>query len=147
MRLYPSTIFSLQVLWEGFIVGRFCNSPSSSAWFLRGIHTETGGSGCHFYEGIVFHWIQMSTGKAMAPHSRTLAWKISWTEAPGRLQSMGLRRVAHDWETSLSLFIFLHWRRKWQPTPVFLPGESQGRGSLMGCRLWGRTESDTTEAT
>ena len=39
------------------------------------------------------------------------------------------------------------WRRKWQPTPVFLPGESQGRGSLVGCRLWGRTESDTTEAT
>ena len=42
---------------------------------------------------------------------------------------------------------FLHWRRKWQPTPVFLPGESQGRGSLVGCRLWGRTESDTTEVT
>ena len=41
----------------------------------------------------------------------------------------------------------MHWRRKWQPTPVFLPGESQGQGSLMGCRLWGRTESDTTEAT
>ena len=40
-----------------------------------------------------------------------------------------------------------HWRRKWQPTPVFLPGESQGRQSLVGCRLWGRTESDTTEAT
>ena len=46
-----------------------------------------------------------------------------------------------------SLFTFMHWRRKWQPTPVFLPGESQGRGSLLGCRLWGRTESDTTEAT
>ena len=44
-------------------------------------------------------------------------------------------------------FTFMHWRRKWQPTPVFLPGESQGRGSLMGCRLWGRTESDTTEVT
>ena len=44
-------------------------------------------------------------------------------------------------------FIFMHWGRKWQPTPVFLPGESQGRGSLVGCRLWGRTESDTTEAT
>ena len=42
---------------------------------------------------------------------------------------------------------FLHWRRKWQPTPGFLPGESQGQGSLVGCRLWGRTESDTTEAT
>ena len=44
-------------------------------------------------------------------------------------------------------FHFMHWRRKWQPTPVFLPGESQGRGSLVGCCLWHRTESDTTEAT
>jgi len=78
----------------------------------------------------------------MAPHSSTLAWKISWTEEPGRLQSMGSLRVGHHWATSLSLFTFLHWRRKWQPTPVFLPGESQGRGSLVGCRLWGRTESD-----
>ena len=43
--------------------------------------------------------------------------------------------------------LFMHWRRKWQPTPVFLPGESQGRGSLGGCRLWGHTESDTTEVT
>ena len=49
--------------------------------------------------------------------------------------------------TSLSLFTFMHCRRKWQPTPVFLPGESQGRRSLVGCHLWGRTESDTTEAT
>ena len=48
---------------------------------------------------------------------------------------------------SLSLFSFMHWRRKWQPTPLFLPGESQGQGSLVGCRLWGRTESDMTEAT
>ena len=82
--------------------------------------------------------------KAMAPHSSTLAWKIPWTEEPGRLQSMGSLR---DWVTSLSLFTFMHWRGKWQPTPVFLPGESQGRGSLVDCRLWGRTESDTTEAT
>ena len=44
-------------------------------------------------------------------------------------------------------FPFMHWRRKWQPTPVFLPRESQGRGSLVGCRLWGRTESDMTEVT
>ena len=64
-----------------------------------------------------------------------------------RLQSMGSLRVGHDWATSLSLFTFMHWRRKWKPTPVFLPGESQGRGSLVGCRLWGRTESDTTEVT
>ena len=44
-------------------------------------------------------------------------------------------------------FTFMHWKRKWQPTPVFLPGESQGWGNLVGCRLWGRTESDTTKAT
>ena len=85
--------------------------------------------------------------KAMAPHSSTLAWKIPWTEEPGRLQSMGSLRVRYDWATSLSLFPFMHWRRKWQPTPVFFPGESQGRGSLVGCRLWGRTELDTTEVT
>ena len=41
----------------------------------------------------------------------------------------------------------MHWRRQWQPTPVFLPGEFQGQGSLVGCRLWGRTELDTIEAT
>ena len=81
------------------------------------------------------------------PHSSTLAWKIPWTEEPGRLQSMGSLRVGEDWATSLSLFTFMHWRRKWQPTPVFLPGECQGQGSLVGCCLWGRTESDTTEAT
>ena len=80
-------------------------------------------------------------------HSSTLAWKIPWTEEPGGLQSMGSLRVRHDWATSLSLFTFMHWRRKWQPTPVFSPGESQGRGSLVGCRLWGHTESDTTEVT
>ena len=85
--------------------------------------------------------------KAMAPHSSTLAWKIPWTEEPGRLQSMGLLRVGQDSATSLSLFTFMHWRRKWQPAPVFLSGKSQGRGSLVGCCLWGCTESDTTEAT
>ena len=75
-------------------------------------------------------------------HSSTLAWKIPWMEEPGRLQSMGSQRVGHDWANSLSLFTFMQWRRKWQPTPVFLPGESQGRGSLAGCRL-GVTQSRT----
>ena len=70
----------------------------------------------------------------MATHSSTLARKIPWMEESGRLQSMESLRV-------------MHWRRKWQATPVFLPGESQGRGSLVGCHLWGRTESDMTEAT
>ena len=84
----------------------------------------------------------------MALHSSSLAWKIPWTEGPGRLQSMGTLRVGHDRGTSLSLFAFMHWRRRGQPTPVFLPGESsQGQRSLVGFRLWGRTESDTTEAT
>ena len=84
------------------------------------------------------YMIALYVEKAMAPHSSTLAWKIPWAEEPGRLRSTGSLTVGHDWVTSLSLFTFMHWRRKWQPTPVFLPGESQGRGSLVGCRLWGR---------
>ena len=96
-----------------------------------------------------YSYINMSCflEKAMAPHSSTLAWKIPWMEEPGRLRSMGSLRVGHDWATSLSLFTVTHWRRKWQPTPVFLPGESQGWGSLVGCCLWDHTESDTTEVT
>ena len=69
------------------------------------------------------------TEKAMARHSSTLAWKIPWMEEPGGLQSMGSLRVGHDRATSLSLYTFMHWRRTWQPTPVLLPGESQGRGA------------------
>ena len=101
--------------------------------------------------------------KAMATHSSTLVWKIPWMEEPGRLQSQGslnkfiLKHTHTQWKkkknsqtqltTSLSFFTFMHWKRKWQPTPVFLPGESQGQRSLVGCRPWDRTESDTTEAT
>ena len=91
----------------------------------------------NFSDYIGFHWkgkcfFSQSYEKAMAPHSSTLAWKIPWTEEPGRLWSVELLRVGHDWvvhdwATSLSLFTFMHWRRKWQPTPVFLPGESQDR--------------------
>ena len=81
----------------------------------------------------------------MALHSSTLTWKIPWMEEPGRLQSMESLRVGHDWATSLSLFTFLHWRRKWQPTQVFLPGEFHGQRSLAGYRPWGGKESDTTE--
>ena len=136
--------------------------------------------------------------KAMAPHSSTLAWKIPWMEEPGRLQTMGSRRVGHAWATSLSLFTFMHWwrkwqstpvalawripgmgepggprsmgshrvghnwsdlaaaavrrccfrscwRRKWQPTLVFLPGKSHGQRDLAGYSPWGRKESDMTE--
>ena len=76
----------------------------------------------------------------MAPHSSALAWKIPWTEEPGRLQSMGSWRVRHDWANSLSFFTFMHW--KWQPTPAFLPGESQGQWSL-GATVCGVTQSRT----
>ena len=75
------------------------------------------------------------------------AWKIPWMEEPGGLQSMGLLKVRHSWVTSLSLLTFMYRRRKWQPTPVFLPGESQGQGSLVGCCLRGHTESNSTEMT
>ena len=81
--------------------------------------------------------------QAMAPLSSTLAWQIPWTEEPGRL---AVHVVAKS-QTRLSDFTFTHWRRKWQPTSVFLPGESQGWQCLVGCRLWGRTESDTTKVT
>ena len=89
----------------------------------------------HYWSNLV-HTYATNSEKAKAPHSSTLAWKIPWAEEPGRLQSMGFRRVGHNWATSLSLFTFMHWRRKRQPTPVFLPGESQGRGSLVGYCLW-----------
>ena len=83
-------------------------------------------------------------GQSISAAFSSICWPRVWGLY---LQSMGLLRVRHDWAMSLSLFTFMHWRRKGQPTPVFLPGESQGQGSLAGCRLWGRTESDTTEAT
>ena len=113
---------------------------------LRVIRPSWGGSytsrntNIFIFSGIFGCQMDYSCWKAMAPHSSTLAWKTPWMEGPGRLQSMGSLRVGHNWASSLSLFTFMHWRREWQPTPVFLPGESQGWGSLVGCRLWGHTE-------
>ena len=84
----------------------------------------------HFIEvWLIYSAIVPTIGEGDGTPLQTLAWKIPWTEEPGSLQSMGLRRVGHDWATSLSLFTLMHWRRKWQPTPVFSPGESQGRGA------------------
>ena len=83
----------------------------------------------------------------MAPHSSTLAWKSPWVEEPWWAAVHGVA----EGRTQLSNFTFtFHFHaleKERQPTPVFLPGESQGRGSLVGCHLWGPTESDTTEAT
>ena len=108
--------------------------------------------------------------KGMATHSSILAWRIPWTEEPGGLQSSKSQRVKEDWVTNtftflgteygvwlvpgasrldvpkiLCSFLISCWRRKWQPTPVFLPGEFHGQRSLVGCSPWGHKESDTTE--
>ena len=96
--------------------------------FFHGVAKES-----DMTERLHFHFHALE--KELATHSSVLAWRIPGTGEPGRLQSMGSRRVGHNWVTSPLLFTFMHWRRKWQPTPVFLPGESQGRGSLVGCRL------------
>ena len=82
----------------------------------------------------------MMLGEGNGTCSSSLAWKISWTEEPGGLQSSGSLRIRHDWATSLSLFTSTHWRRKWQPTPVFLPGESQGRRAWWAA-VYGVTQS------
>ena len=101
-----------------------------------------------------------SLEKEMATHSSILAWKIPWMEKPGGLQSVGSQIVRHDWAISLSFFMaslvvsgkestcqcrtckfdpwigMILWRRKWQPTPIFLPGKSQGLRSPVDCSLW-----------
>ena len=85
---------------------------------------------------------QDATEKAVAPYSSTLAWKIPWTEEPRRLQSMG--REESDTTEQLHFHVL---EKEMATHSSVLPGESQGRGSLVACRLWGRTESDMTEAT
>ena len=83
----------------------------------------------------------------MATHSSTLAWKITWTEEPGRLQSMASLRVGNDWLTSLSLFTFMHWRRKWQPTPLLIPGMGEPGGlPSMGSHRIGHDWSGLAKA-
>ena len=83
----------------------------------------------------------------MAPHSSTLAWKIPWAEEPGGLQSMGSLKSQTTDRLHFHFSLSCIGEGNGNPTPVFLPGESQGPGSLVGCRLWGPTESDTTEVT
>ena len=72
-------------------------------------------------------------------HRCTLAWKNPWMEEPGRLQSMGSLRVRHNWITSLSLFTFMHWRRKWQPTCRENPRDS----GAWWAAVYGVTQSRT----
>ena len=100
---------------------------------------------------LVFNMIsRLVMEKAMATYSSTLAWRIPWTEEPGRLQSMGLLTVRHDWVTSLSLFTFMHWRRKWHPLQCSClenprDGEPGGLPS-MGLHRIGHNWSDLAAA-
>ena len=141
-RFCSESFFSLYFFRYGFCVSLFL--AQMTLIFKR--KSSSVGKTVHFPQIYILDQLVHSE-KAMVTHSSTLAWKIPWTEEPGRLQSMGVSKS----RTRLSIFTFtFHFHaleEEWQPTPVFLPGESQGRGSLVGCCLWGRTESDTTEVT
>ena len=82
---------------------------------------------------LIYSSLKSATEKAMAPHSNTLAWKIPWTEEPGRLQSTGSRRVRHDWAISLSLFTFMHWRSGWMAMAMAMATHS----SVLAWRIPG----------
>ena len=101
----------------------------------------------YFFKGLILINVViyfLALEKEMATHSSVLAWRIPGTGEPGGLPSMGSHRVRHNWTTSLSLFTFMHWRRKRQPTPVYLLGQSHGQGSLEGYSLRSLKESDIT---
>ena len=115
--------------------------PTNSVRGFPFLHTSPAFIFCRHFDGSHSDWLEM----AMATHSITLTWEIPWTEEPGRLQFMGSQRVVLNWATSLSLFTFMCWRRKWQPTPALLSGEFHGPRSLVGYSSWGHKESDTTE--
>ena len=95
-------------------------------------------------------WELLSCGEGSGTPLQYSCLENPWTEEPGGLQSMGSLRVGHDWVTSLSLFTFMHWRRKWQPTPVFLPGETRGQEPdglpSMGSHRIGHDWSDLAAA-
>ena len=89
-----------------------------------------------------FDGITDSVDTSLSKLRKTLKDREAWQAAVH-----GVAKSQTRLSDLLSLFTFMHWRRKWHLTPVFFPGESQGQGSLVGCRLWGCTESDTTEVT
>ena len=122
----------------------------------RGRRSGAAARGKWNQESYLFCWFRMGetlvTEKVMALHSSTLAWKIPWMEEPDRLQSMASRRVRHNWATSLSLFTFMHWRRKWQATHSSvlawrIPGMGEPVGLLsMGSHRVGHNWSDLAAA-
>ena len=102
---------------------------------------ESGNSDRFYFLGLQNHcgrWLQPWNQKMLAP------WKETYDKPRQHIKKQR-RHLPTKVHTVKAMDV--RWRRKWQPTPVFLPGESCGQTSLVGCRLWGRTESDTTEAT
>ena len=92
----------------------------------------------------------------MAAHSSILAWRIPWTGKPGGLWLMWSQRVRYNWSDLAWIHTYIFYKITlrlinnfisllWQPTPVFFPGKSHGRRSLVGYSPWGGKESDTTE--
>ena len=133
------------------IIQRIITAPHSSTLAWRIPWTEEPG-GLYVVRVVAKSWKWLNDfiftfhfhalEKEMAPHSSTLACKIPWMEEPGGLPSVGSLGVGHDWVTSLTLFTFMHRRRKWQPTTVFLPGECQGREAWWAA-VYGVTQSRT----
>ena len=131
----------------------FLTYPWAYRWFMRYFRTSLVAQMIKRLPTMQETWVR-SLGwedlleKEMATHSSTLAWRIPWMEEPGGLKSMGSQRVGHDWATSISLSLLLHFRifeRLISNILVLLPGRSHGWRSLVGYSLWGCKESDTTE--
>ena len=138
-----STSPSLVLLQRGVCYDQ-CHSKTVSLWpasFFTTRPNLTVTPGISWLSTFAFQSAIM-VEKEMATHSSILIWKIPWMEEPGRLSSMGSQRVGYDWATSLSLFTLMHWRRKWQCTPVFLPSESQGRRAWCAA-VYGVAQSRT----
>ena len=149
MSAFPPNLYDIMVMrLEGGVFGRWLGHKGGTlmneiiAWskrvqrdILSSLPYRDIAKSCHLWSR---KW-PLSDIRSAGSFWSNSCLEIPWTEEPGRLQSMGSRRVVHDCATSLPLFTLMHWRRKRQPTPVFLPGESKGRGSLVGCRLWGHT--------
>ena len=154
-RPHPSQPYLFSEYFFAFLsqlTGRVCFCCLRLFWGLEMINKtpqckdERSGHWCpqtgYLTLGIIYRILRRHTEKAMAPHSSTLAWKTPRTEEPGRLQSMGSRRVGLNWATSLSLFTFMHWRRKWQPTLVSCL-ENPRDGGAWWAAVYGVAQSRT----
>ena len=113
-----------------------------SIWFMYQSDTFWFRAYRNSHKNNIWLLVVLDQEKAMANHSSTLAWKIPWKEEPGRLQSMGLLRVRHDWATSLSLFTFMHWRRQGNPLQCSCLENPRDRGAWWAA-VYGVAQSRT----